>query len=62
MAYHPGMAERAGDEQETKGERRERKRRARRKMAVSGRSVRLLLEVMRRRAERAREQLNDKDL
>ncbi|MBI2170731.1 MAG: hypothetical protein HYU30_01730 [Chloroflexi bacterium] len=48
------MAERAGDEQETKGERRERKRRARRKMAVSGRSTLLLLEVLRRRVQRAK--------
>ncbi|MBI4340101.1 MAG: hypothetical protein HY680_09150 [Chloroflexi bacterium] len=43
------------EEQETKGERRERKRRSRRKMLVSGRSARLLLEVIRKRAEKGRE-------
>ena len=43
----------AGDE-ETKGERREAKRRKRRKMHVVGRSVRLLQEIIRRRAEKAR--------
>jgi len=40
------------EKQPTKGERRERKRRARRKMGVSGKSTRLLLEVLRKRAER----------
>jgi hypothetical protein len=48
------MVEREGEVPETKGERRERKHSARRKMAVSGRSTRLLLEVMRRRAEKAK--------
>ncbi len=39
---------------DTKGERRERKRRSRRKMAVTGRSTRLLLEIIRKRAEKAK--------
>ncbi len=51
MAYYPGMTEEQ-EKQPTKGERRERKRRARRKMGVSGKSTRLLLEVLRKRAER----------
>ncbi len=54
VAYYPGMAEEQ-EKQPTKGERRERKRRARRKMGVSGKSTRLLLEVLRKRAE------NEKD-
>ena len=40
------------DEHQTRAERREAKRRKRRKMRVSGRSVRTLQEVIRRRAER----------
>ena len=40
-------------EPETKGERREAKRRNRRKMRVVGRSVRLLQEITRRRSESA---------
>ena len=40
---------------DTKGERREHKRRSRRKMRVTGTSARLLLEVMRKRAERGKE-------
>jgi len=39
------------EESSTKGERREKKRRSRRKMRVTGTSVRLLLEIARRRAE-----------
>ncbi len=42
------------EESSTKGERRERRRRARRKMRVTGTSVRLLLEIARRRAEKAK--------
>ena len=38
---------------ETRGERREAKRRKRRKMRVVGRSVRLLQDIIRRRAESA---------
>jgi hypothetical protein len=41
-------------EGETKGERREAKRRKRREMHVVGRSVRLLQEIIRRRSEKAR--------
>ena len=40
------------EDPETKGERRERKRRKRREMKVVGRSVRLLQEIIRRRAEK----------
>ncbi|MFH1140749.1 MAG: hypothetical protein V1724_03550 [Chloroflexota bacterium] len=43
------------EESSTKGERREKKRRSRRKMRVIGRSVRLLLEIVRRRAEKAKQ-------
>ena len=39
-------------EGDTKGERREAKKRRRRKMRVAGRSVRLLQEIIRRRSER----------
>ena len=42
------------DEGKTKGERREEKRNSRRKMRVVGRSVRLLQEIIRRRAEKLR--------
>ena len=42
------------DEGSTKGERREQKRRKRRKMGVTGRSVRLLQDIIRRRAEKLR--------
>ena len=42
------------EERETRGERRERKRKSRGKMRVIGRSVRLLLEMVRRRAERVK--------
>ena len=41
-------------EEKTRGERREEKRRKRRKMRVVGRSVRLLQEIIRGRAERLR--------
>ncbi len=44
------------EESSTKGERRERRRTSRRKMRVIGRSVRLLLEIVRRRAEKAKQQ------
>ncbi|MCH7706223.1 MAG: hypothetical protein IIB33_04175 [Chloroflexi bacterium] len=44
------------EERDTRGERRERRRRARRSMRVVGRSVRLLLDVARRRAERIKRQ------
>ena len=40
------------DESETKGERRDEKRRKRRRMKVAGRSVRLLQEIIRRRSEK----------
>ena len=41
---------------ETRGERREQKRRSRRKMRVVGRSVRLLMDIVRRRSERAKKE------
>ena len=44
----------AREERDTKGERREAKQRKRRKMRVVGRSVRLLQDIIRRRAEKAR--------
>jgi len=40
------------EERDTRGERREQKRKSRRKMRVIGKSVRLLLEMVRRRAEK----------
>ncbi|MBI4298350.1 MAG: hypothetical protein HY666_01130 [Chloroflexi bacterium] len=40
------------DEPKTKGEQREKKRERRRRMRVVGRSVRLLLDIIRRRAEK----------
>jgi hypothetical protein len=42
------------DQGDSKGERRERKRRKRREMRIIGRSVRLLQEIIRRRAEKLR--------
>ena len=42
------------EDRETKGGRREEKRRKRRKMRVVGRSVRLLQEIIMRRANKAR--------
>ena len=42
------------EDKQTKGERREAKRRKRRSMKVVGRSVRLLQEIIRRRAEKTR--------
>ncbi len=42
------------DDAGTRGERRERKRKSRRKMRVTGKSVRLLLDLARRRAERVK--------
>ena len=47
------------DDSSTKGERRERKRRKRRQMRVVGRSVRLLQDIIRRRAERIRKKGQD---
>jgi len=47
------------EEQPTKGERRDEKRRKRRKMRISGRSVRALQEIIRRRAEKLRRQKDD---
>ena len=47
------------EEQPTRGERREEKRRKRRKMRMSGRSVRTLQEIIRRRAERLRRKKDD---
>ena len=43
------------EEPDTRGQRRERKRRSRRKMRITGTSVRLLLDIARRRAERAKQ-------
>lgn len=40
------------EEPDTRGERRQRKRQSRRKMRVAGRGVRLLLDIVRRRAQR----------
>ena len=45
-------------DQESKGERRERKQRKRRQMKVVGRSVRVLQDIIRRRAERLRKTPN----
>ena len=45
------MAMTEKSDSETKGERRERRRRSRRKMGVSGRSVRTLQDIIRRRAQ-----------
>ena len=45
------------DERETKSERREEKRRKQGKMRVVGRSVRLLQEIIRRRAEKIRQKV-----
>ena len=45
----------AGEEPDTKAERRERKRQSKRKMRVTGSGVRLLQEIARRRAERLKE-------
>ncbi len=44
------------DEYRTKGEKRESKRRKRRKMGVSGRGVRVIQDIIRRRAEKIREE------
>ena len=53
-----GLARRAMlnfmEDDETRGERREAKRRKRGRMRVVGRSVRLLQDIIRRKAERAR--------
>jgi hypothetical protein len=43
------------DEPDTRGKRREEKRRKMRKMRVVGRSIRVLHEIVRRRAEKPRE-------
>jgi hypothetical protein len=42
------------DEPDTRGKRREEKRRKKRKMRVVGRSIRVLHEIVRRRAEKLR--------
>ena len=47
------------DEPKTKGERREGKRRNRRKMRIVGRSLMLLQDIIRRRAERLRKGKQD---
>ena len=47
------------DEDKTKGERRDEKRRRRRKMHVVGRSVRLLQDIIRRRAESLRKKVGN---
>ena len=47
------------DEDKTKGERRDEKRRQGRKMRVVGRSVRLLQDIIRRRAESLRSKKRD---
>ena len=52
LPYHRVMA---GEEPDTKAERRERKRQSKRKMHVTGSGVRLLQEIARRRAERLKE-------
>ncbi len=44
------------DTEDTKGERREAKRRKRRSMRVVGRSVRVLQDIIRRKAQRARKE------
>ena len=49
LSYHRVMV---GEEPDTKADRRERKRESKRKMRVTGRGVRLLQELARRRAER----------
>ena len=48
------------DQSETKSERRERRRKSRRKMLVTGSGVRLLLDVIRRRAERLKKGSKEK--
>ena len=47
------------DEDKTKGERRDEKRSKRRKMHVVGRSVRLLQDIIRRRAESLRKKVGN---
>ena len=44
------------DEYRTKGEKRDSKRRKRRKMGISGRGVRVIQDIIRRRAEKIREE------
>lgn len=46
------------DERETKGERREDKRHKRRKMRVVGAGVRVLQDIIRRRAEKIKKKLS----
>ena len=57
MPYHRVMV---GEEPETKADRRERKRQSKRKMRVTGRGVRLLQEIARRRAERLKTDSGEK--
>ena len=47
------------DEDKTRGKRREEKRRKRRKMRVVGRSVRVLQDIIMRRAEKLRKRESD---
>ena len=54
MLYHSPTG--SMEERETRGERRERKRQRRRRMRVIGRSVRLLLNIVRRRADKAKKE------
>ena len=53
MSYHRVMV---GEEPDTKADRRELKRESKRKMRVTGRGVRLLQEIARRRAERLKKE------
>ena len=57
MPYHQVMV---GEEPEAKADRRERKRQSKRKMRVTGRGVRLLQEITRRRAERLKTEREEK--
>lgn len=53
LPYHQVMA---GEEPETRSDRREQKRQSKRKMRITGRGVRLLQEITRRRAERLKKE------
>ncbi len=58
MSYHRVMV---GEEPDTRADRRERKRISKRKMRVTGRGVRLLQEITRRRAERLKTEREEKE-
>ena len=58
LPYHRVMV---GEEPDTKADRRERKRTSKRKMRVTGRGVRLLQEITRRRAERLKTDREEKE-